>query len=334
MLTLCRLAAPVSIRPPQSPQLKPYTFFTSSARQADGSERLYLHMGYFETLADAEKWIDAIRGRYPDAIATLAPAPSLRAPNSAAPASRNAGSPPPSPTGSHLEPAKDQSLTDTQVLKILDARGDLPPEADVQRDCDRIALLRPEDTSTRQALKEAVAQGAPVSFAVQLHWSAEPIDLSRVPPLAIFKAHTLYGIESRRQGRTRYFLRMGFFGDPISAKQVAAQVRSNFASAAVVPVDEQEIARAREADSGASAIPCLVQQQVDAALDSNGTSPSAAESRPLTGIPRRISRVVETLEQTLKQLAEREIWTDPDLLSESGVRHLKVEVQKHNSGRS
>ena len=53
MLTLCRLAAPVSIRPPQSPHLKQYTFFTSRAPQPDGSERLYLHMGYFETLADA-----------------------------------------------------------------------------------------------------------------------------------------------------------------------------------------------------------------------------------------------------------------------------------------
>ena len=31
MLTLCPLAAPVSIRPPQSPQLKPFTFFMSRA---------------------------------------------------------------------------------------------------------------------------------------------------------------------------------------------------------------------------------------------------------------------------------------------------------------
>ena len=37
---------------------------------------------------------------------------------------------------------------------------------------------------------------------------------------------------------------------------------------------------------------------------------------------------------SLKQLAERETWTDPDSLSESGVRHLKVEVQERTSGRS
>jgi hypothetical protein len=102
-----------------------------------------------------------------------------------------------------------------------------------ERNRDQIALLRPEDTGTRRALKEAVVQGAPVFFAVQLHWSAQPIDLSRVPSLAIFKGYTLYATESRREGRSRYFLRLGFFGDPISAKQVAFQVRSNFPSAAV-----------------------------------------------------------------------------------------------------
>jgi hypothetical protein len=333
MLTLCRLAAPVSIRPPQSPHLKPFTFFTSRARQPDGSEQLYLHMGYFETLGDAERWVDAIRGRYPNAIATMAPT-ALRPPNSEAPASQHADPPLRIPR-SDLAPAKDESLSDTQVLKILETRRAFRVQGDVdERACDQIALLRPDDTSTRQALKEAVVQGAPVSFAVQLHWSAEPIDLSRVPSLAIFKAYTLYGIESRREGRSRYFLRMGFFEDPVSAKQVAVQVRSNFASAAVVPVGEQEVTRAREAGMAASSIPNLVQQRVDRALDSNSTPRAATESEPLSDVPRRVSRGAETLEQTLARLAEREIWTDPDSLSESGVRHLRVEVQEHRSGRS
>jgi hypothetical protein len=284
-------------------------------------------MGYFQTLADAERWVDAIRGRYPEAIATLAPAALSRAPDSETPASRHADSPLAAPPSSGLARAQDESLTDTQVLRILDGRRAFRAQGDVDdRACEQIGLLRPEDTSTRQALKEAVAQGAPVSFAVQLHWSAEPIDLTRVPTLAIFKAHTLYALESRREGRSRYFLRMGFFGDPVSAKQVAAQLRSNFASAAVVPVDEQEVTRAREAGAGASSIPSLVQQRVDPAR-------SAPESKPSSDKPRRVPRGPETLMQTLKRLAEREVWSDPDTLSESGVRHLKVEVQ-HTSGRS
>ena len=336
MLTLCQLAAPVTIRPPQSPHLKPYTFFTSRTRQPDGSERLYLHMGYFETLADAERWVDAIRGRYPDAIATIAPAAALCTSDSEAVTSQqHADSPPGAPASSDLAPPKPEALTDTQVLRILDGRRAFPGESDsVERDCSQIGLLPPEDTATRQALKEAVAQGAPVSFAVQLQWSAEPIDLSRVPALPIFKGYTLYGMESRREKRSRYFLRIGFFADPVSAKQVAVQVRSSFASAAVVPVAEEEITRAREAGIGGSSIPNLVQQRRDPALDSNGTPGSAAESKPLGLLRRRVSRVAETLEQTLKRLAEREICTDPDSLSESGVRHLKVEVKEHTSRRS
>jgi hypothetical protein len=286
-------------------------------------------MGYFQTLADAERWVNAVRGRYPDAVATLAPAESLRPPPTAEPPeSEHAGSPPRVSGSSELAPAKDESLTDTQVMKLLELRGTSAVADDGdERDRDQIALLRPEDTSTRRAIKAAVAEGAPVSFAVQLLWSAEPIEPRRVPALAVFKGHTLYAVESRREGRSRYFLRMGFFGDPVSAKQIAAQLRSHFASAAVVPVDELEVTSAREAGNGSS-IPCLVQQRTDPA----GTA--ATEAKPPSVVPRPVSRGPKTLMQTLKQLAEREMWTDPDLLSESGVRHLKVEVQERMSRRS
>jgi hypothetical protein len=334
ILTLCQLAAPASIRPPRSEQLKPFTFFTSRARQPDGSERLYLHMGYFETLADAERWVEAARGRYPNAFATIAPADFLRPANSEAPSLPPATYQPVAPQSSDPAPVTVESLTDTQVLKILETRRVSPVQDDVdERNCDQIALLRPDDTSTRQALKEAVVQGAPVSFAVQLHWSAQPIDLSRLPSLAIFKAYRLYAKESRREGRSRHFLRLGFFADPISAKQVAVQVRSNFASAAVVPVVEQEVTRTREAGMGTSAILYLVEEPVDREIASNSTPGSPTQSKPLRYVPRRVFRGAETVEQRLEPLAEREMWTDPDSLSESGVRHLRVEVQEHMSGR-
>ena len=334
ILTLCRLAAPVSIRPPQSPQLKPFTFFMSRARQSDGSELLYLHMGYFETLADAERWAEAVRRHYPVAFATIAPVALLRPASSAAPSL-----PPPAafqpalPQSSDAAAVKHESLTDTQVLKILETRRGRAVMDDVdERNCDQIALLRPDDTGTRQALKEAVVQGAAVSFAVQLQWSAQPIDLSRVPPLALFTAYTLYATESRRKGRCRHFLRLGFFADPISAKQVAVQVRSTFASAAVVPVVEPEITRAR-AGTGTSAIPYLVEPRVDREIDFNGTPGSPTQSMPLSDAPRRGSRGAKTAAQTIEPLAERGMWSDPDSLSESGVRHLRIEVQEHLSGR-
>src|SRR6185437_5060931 len=49
-----------------------------------------------------------------------------------------------------------------------------------------------------------------------------------------------------REGRKWYGLRLGFFNDAISAKQVAYYVRSEFNSVAVVPVSPQERDRATE----------------------------------------------------------------------------------------
>lgn len=309
MLTLCRLIEPVSIRPPQSPRLRPFTFFTSRTPQRDGSEQLYLHMGFFETLAYAEKWARAVRGRHPDAIATTAPSAFWQVPDS------------------------EQSLTDTQVLDILGKRGPAAAQNDgIGPEGGQIELLRPDDTGTRLALKEAVVRGAPVSFAVQLHWSGRPIDPSRVPELAIFKAHTLYAVESRRPSRSCFFLRLGFFADPVSARQVAFHVRSSFAGAAVVPVLEEEVVRARGARTELSAIPCLLQQHADQVLESGGTYGQAVASKPESGRRRSVAKGTETLEQTLAQLAERERWNDSDFLSETGVRHLKVEVEKLISG--
>ena len=188
MLTLCRLAAPVSIRPPQAPQLKSFTFFTTREREPDGSESLYLHMGYFESLSDAERWVEAIHGRFPDAVATLAPAALLQPPKSDMPSVETADSRLAIPPSGDSAPVED-NLTDTRVMKILETRDVAPVQETAEAtNCDQIALLRPEDTSTRAALKEAVAQGAAVSFAVQLQWSAEPIDRSRLPALPIFKA--------------------------------------------------------------------------------------------------------------------------------------------------
>jgi hypothetical protein len=292
----------------------------SRARQPDGSERLYLHMGYFETLAAAERWAEAARSRYPKAFATIAPAEFLQPIDSAAPAL------PP--------PLNDESLSDSQVLKILERRSVSAVQDDLdERTCDQIPLLRPEDTGTRLALREAVAQGTPVSFAVQLRWSAQPIDVNGVPALAIFKPHTLYATETRREGRSCYFLRLGFFPDPISAKQVAVQVCSTFASAAVVPVLEQEVTRAREAGMGGAQIPYLGEQRVDQEIDSNGTSGSSTQSRSLSDAPRRVSRGATAVGQTLEPPTKRGVSPDTDSLSDSGVRHLRIEVQEHSTGR-
>jgi len=294
---------------------------------------LYLHMGYFATLADAQKWVQVMRGRYPNAVVSATPAALLRPRNPTAPAAQPAEPRREVQSRQHFAPVNDESLTDTQVMKILEKRGVSPSQHDADQGSGApIALLRPEDTSTRRALKEAVIQGAPVSFAVQLSWSAQPIDMRRVPSLPIFKEHTLYTTESSRQGRSCYFLRLGFFADPSVAKEIANQVRSKFASAAVVPIAEQELTSASENRVTASTFPHWTRQFVDRALETyRRTRSLAASARASAALrsyaPPNDAEGAETLEQTLELLAQKELLTDTDSLSETGVRHLKIEVQ-------
>ena len=161
---------------------------------------------------------------------------------------------PPPPREAPPPPAK-ESLSDTQVLKLLETRrpeGSEPPASDPAHGA--IPLLKPDDTGTREALKDAVVSNAPVLFAVQLQWSVQPCELDKVPPLAIFSAYTLYTVEGSRDGRKWYGLRLGFFSDAISAKQVAHYVRSEFTSVAVVPVSPQEKSRATDQDKQAATL--------------------------------------------------------------------------------
>lgn len=133
-----------------------------------------------------------------------------------------------------------RTLTDTQVLKVLENRrvaSDSPRDEGIGA---AIAVLPPEDTHTRLALEQALARNAPVFFAVQLQWSVQPIDIKSVARHPIFHAYTLYSAEGHRAARTWFFLRLGFFSDAVSAKQVAHYLRRDFASAAVVPVSPQE----------------------------------------------------------------------------------------------
>lgn len=277
--------------------------------------------------------------------------------------------PPPRPSAPEAD-----SLSDTAVLRMLESRrheGAEPVAADAAHGS--IPLLKPDDTGTRLALKEAVANNSPVSFAVQLQWSVQPADLSKVPPLAIFSAYTLYTVEGSRDGRKWYGLRLGFFSDAISAKQVAHYVRSEFSSVAVVPVSPQEKSRASDRDVKAASLtpaPSRAQpkeefklidddtakKQVSALLRAKrdsapASAPKAAKvpgrpvpaAAPAAGSPRprvrgskvgaRERRSPQTLEETLEILGASELAIDPDngaTLNDTGVRHLRVEVQKNS----
>lgn len=302
------------IRQPDSPHLKAYTFFVGRVRQPDGAHRVSLHMGYFPTLAEAERWVQLVRGRYPKAVAVPAPAEFLREPHAPAPQ--------PLPAAA--------LLTDTQVMDILETREVDPFRNAFADNAPAIPLVRPDDTTTRRVLKEAVAEGAPVSFALQLHWSTEPIDLKHLQLLPMFKGHLLYVTISQREDRLRYFLRLGFFSDPASAREVASQVRSKFTAAAVVPVSEEERLRAREPQMDLRVAPKIPAKAINTAAERQVPAAGAKSVREARRTP---AGSEETLDSTLEMLASNEAWADPDSTSESGVRHLKVVVQKRRPGR-
>jgi hypothetical protein len=249
------------------------------------------------------------------------------------------------------------SMSDTQVLRMLETRRS--DEADNGSDDANagISLLKPDDTQTRRALKEAVIDNTPVSFAVQLQWSVQPVELDKVPPLAIFSAYTLYTVEGSREGRKWYGLRLGFFSDAISAKQVAYYVRSEFTSVAVVPVSPAEKSRASDEETKA-ATGAFQRKHVEQKIEefklfddvqsvlTESPAPKAAEAlkpaargavparknKPLGRVRAKDQRSPKTLEETLEILGASDLEIDNgrgETLNDTGVRHLRVEVQKN-----
>ncbi len=267
--------------------------------------------------------------------------------------------------------AQDGHLTDTQVLRVLENRrpedGEKSTEKPAEMPASSIPLLKPDDTGTRAALKEAVVNNAPVSFAVQLHWSVQPVELDKVPPLAIFSAYTLYTVEGSREGRRWYGLRLGFFNDAISAKQVAYYVRSEFGTVAVVPVSPQERARASDEERHASGFsaPAATRRAaneefklIDIDMDARpppalarpqpppraAAKPAARPAGSAAAVARgrgrgsgkvgaRERKGPQTLEETLEILGASQLAIDDgagEVVNDTGVRHLRVEVAKNS----
>jgi hypothetical protein len=345
MLTLCDLSAPVRIRAPESESMRQFSFFMSRSRALNGTEQLRLHMGYFDSLVEARKWAQTMRARFPLASPERVPLKILqkRAPSTvpaaSAPAQVPARAPaaavPPVTLAPFAASADVPVMTDTQVLRVLEARRFTPAEATQEDDVRGISLIGPDDAQTRQVLKDAVIQGAPVLFAVQMLQSAANIDLSSVPSLSIFRAYTLYRTKITREGQTLHCLRLGFFKDAISAKQVAYYVRSHFVSVAVVPVTEPERDEGTASPIDPSQLSDSFQRAIDDALEIVPTPPRPAlapvpapASAPRKPALRAGPAKRGSLEETLEMLAASEIWNDADSLSETGVRHLKLEVQK------
>jgi hypothetical protein len=145
-------------------------------------------------------------------------------------------------------------LSDTQTIRLLERHSPYKEGSQEASVDEAIRVIKPEDAQAMQAIKSDVKRNAPVLFAVQLDWAVSPFDMAKVSPLAIFNAYTLYTTEANRDGRTWYGLRLGFFSDAVSAKQVAYYVRSDFKSVSVVPVTTLEKERATDLNAERSGI--------------------------------------------------------------------------------
>jgi len=76
VINLCSIAAPIPIPQPRASQLTRYRFFLSHCWE-EGRRRYRLHMGHFQTVAEAQKWLDILRRVYPSAFVSEAPADQL-----------------------------------------------------------------------------------------------------------------------------------------------------------------------------------------------------------------------------------------------------------------
>ena len=245
--------------------------------------------------------------------------------------------PAPSPSAAMSMPAASpptaQALSDSQVLRVLEAPAATP-----------------------------APRNETAAYAVQLLWSVQPIDMGGVPQLAIFSAYTLYGAAGNRDGRRWYGLRLGFFTDAVSAKQVANYVRSEFASVSIVPVSARERDRALAAAPRAPMPEAgLVPKKAAVSIASSGEfrlldeKPAVGKpvgvsgaTRPTRGAPgKRVKlrtppagqegeaapkrRPPLSLEETLEILGAGELKLQDgrdDPLNDSGIRHLRTEAIK------
>jgi hypothetical protein len=153
------------------------------------------------------------------------------------------------------QPLRAANLSDTATLRLLETGDTRQLARPSTRDASAAVPPAASPRSTPTAVhKSAAPLAAPREdkpcFAVQLMWAVQPIDMALVPQLAIFSAYSLYAAEGNRDGRRWYGLRLGFFTDAGSAKQVAQYVRADFATVSVVPVTVRERENAVKAVGG------------------------------------------------------------------------------------
>ena len=273
VITLVSSPAPARLEAPAAPEFAGLAVFRSRLVE-DGRERFRVHVGYFPSAAAAERLLPAARRTHPAAFVALAPHADmgslddtamarfsiLQAPDTDAPAAQPP-LPPQRPAASPVAMRRDAvaasaataataRIAPTLVAAAVAASKPRKEEPTARARTPQPPQVEPAVGAAPPAppqLERAVPAEALQKFAVQLIWTRDPIDVAKITRLKIFNGYLLYAVETEPGGRREYGVRLGFYGDALSAGLVAQYVRPAFKDAAVVPVSEREFARAAAA---------------------------------------------------------------------------------------
>ena len=249
VITLLASTAPVPLRSLAAPELAGLAVFRSR-RVEDGRERFRLHLGYFLSVAEAERVMPVVRETYPTAFVAVAPQTGLGSLDDTGVARFSilnpveAAAPTVPPTAAIDMPAAAPVVQTSPV----EPQAPPPPTVIPVLTAAQIVVSGTHAVAPVSAKDEPPLMLKPAQrYAVQLVLSKPKIDLARLPRLEMFNGYLLYAIESEPDGCRLYGVRLGFYDDVLSARLVAQYVRSEFKGVSVVPVSEREIARAATA---------------------------------------------------------------------------------------
>jgi hypothetical protein len=247
VITLLSSTAPVPLRAPTAPELAGLAVFRSR-RVEDGRERFRLHIGYFPSAEAATKLLPIVRRTHPAAMVTIAPQSNLGSLDDTAMV-RFSILQPVDLTPAMTPPHTESPAAAAPVIEYAQPHPrPVPPVLTPAMSVVPQARALPVDASP--AIEPIVKTKETQRYAVQLVWSRDPIDVTKIEWLAIFAGYLLYAVEMEPGIRRGFGVRLGFYADALSARLVAQYLRSSFKGVSVVPVSEREVSMASTATLG------------------------------------------------------------------------------------
>lgn len=118
-------------------------------------------------------------------------------------------------------------------------------------------------------------------FAVQLAVSDRPVNLETLPRFEVFATYRLYALQGRLGANACYALRLGFFTDQESARQICSDLKAFYRSAAVVQVSAAEQVRFEKAPGTEAPLPKPAATSADVSSPRrNVTTATVVASKP------------------------------------------------------